>query len=589
MTHDARTEARYDTHYARPEDVEEFVRVLEAFERGELSAEEFRAFRLTRGVYGQRQHDVNMLRIKAPSGILSAAALRVAGGIADDLTAWRKGHITTRQNIQFHNVRLADMPVALDRLAAVGVTSVEACGNTVRNITGCPFAGVSPTEAFDITPYVQAVTRMCLRAPWAGDLPRKFKMAFEGCAHEDHAQTAINDVGLRAKVRGGVRGFEVFVAGGLSTNPRPGHRLHDFIPEDELLARVEAIIRMFGLLGNRKNKARARLKYVMKTLGVDGFVAAYEAEVDKLRAQGDLLRPIELPPEESAPPEHPDAAGAPRVAEDDPGLREWLRTVDPQKQPGFATVTVKLYRGDVSADQFRALADLCERFSDGTLRTGNRQNLVLRWVRREHLPHVYAALRAAGLAEAGANTIHDVVSCPGADTCNLAVTSSMSLAAHLTRFLKNPGKSADSVELARGLDIKISGCPNSCGQHHVAAIGFHGTVRHVGDGKQVPEYQLHLGGGFDDDGVEFGRHIVKIPAQRAGEALLALLDLYRDEREDGEDPRAFFRRVTKEEVQAALGDAILKSDLSNLRDDDTRDLGAQAGFNVMIGAGECAA
>ncbi|MBK8262209.1 MAG: nitrite/sulfite reductase [Nannocystis sp.] len=582
-------EARHDTHYARPEDVEEFVRVLEAFERSELTAEDFRAFRLTRGVYGQRQKDVNMLRIKLPGGILSAAALRASATIARDLAPWKKGHITTRQNIQLHNIPLSDMPIALARYAEVGVTSVEACGNTVRNVTACPFAGVSATEPFDVTPYMQAVVRMCLRAPWANDLPRKFKMAFEGCTHEDHAQTAINDVGMRAKVQGGVRGFEVFVAGGLSTSPRPGHRLHDFIPEDELLARVEAIIRMFGLLGNRKNKARARLKYVMKNLGVDGFVAAYEAEVQKLAEQGQLVRPIELPPEESAPAEHPEAAQSPHVDADDPAYREWLRTVDPQKQPGFATVTIKLYRGDISADQFDALAQLAERFSDGTLRAGNRQNLMLRWVRTEHLPHVYAALRAIDLADAGSNTIHDIVSCPGADTCNLAVTSSMSLAAHLTRYLKKPGASADSVELSRGLDIKISGCPNSCGQHHVAAIGFHGTVRHVGEGRQVPEYQLHLGGGFDENGVEFGRHIVKIPAQRAGDALLALLDLYRDEREDGEAPRAFFQRVSKEDVIAALGDSVLALDLSNMRDDDTRDLGQDAGFNVMIGAGECAA
>jgi len=584
-----RQEARHDTHYARPEDVEEFVRVLEAFERGELSPEEFRAFRLTRGVYGQRQKDVNMLRVKLPGGILSAAALRASATIARDLAPWKKGHITTRQNIQLHNIPLADMPTAIARYAEVGVTTVEACGNTVRNVTACPFAGVSATEPFDVTPYMQALVRMCLRAPWANDLPRKFKMAFEGCTHEDHAQTAINDVGVRAKLRGGARGFEVFVAGGLSTSPRPGYRLHDFIPADELLGRIEAIIRMFGLLGNRKNKARARLKYVMKTLGEAGFVAAYEAEVQKLAEQGQLLRPIELPPEESAPVEHPEAAHSPRVDPQDPDYREWLRSVDPQKQPGFATVTIKLYRGDISADQFDALAELSERFSDGTLRAGNRQNLMLRWVRAEHLPHVYAALRAIELADPGSNTIHDIVSCPGADTCNLAVTSSMSLAAHLTRFLKKPGASADSVELARGLDVKISGCPNSCGQHHVAAIGFHGTVRHVGEGRQVPEYQLHLGGGFDENGVEFGRHIVKIPAQRAGDALLALLDLYRDEREQDEAPRAFFQRVSKEDVIAALGDSVLALDLSNMRDDDTRDLGQDAGFNVMIGAGECAA
>ncbi|MCA9657491.1 MAG: nitrite/sulfite reductase [Myxococcales bacterium] len=581
-------EARHDTHYSRAEDVEEFVRILEAFERGEISAADFRSYRLTRGVYGQRQPDVQMLRVKFPGGIMSAAALRVSADVCDEFTAWKKGHVTTRQNIQFHNIKLSDASTLMDRFAEAGVTTVEACGNTVRNVTACPFAGVSPTEPFDVTPYTQATVRMCLRADWANDLPRKFKMAFEGCTHEDHAQTAINDVGLRAKIRDGVRGFEVFVAGGLSTSPRPGYRLHDFIPADELLGRIEALVRMFGHLGNRKNKARARLKYVMKKLKPEGFVAAYDEEVDKLRAQGRLVREIPLPPEESAPEMNPAATQGLAANEEDADYRAWLRCVDPQKQAGFATVTVKLYRGDITAAQFRALADLVERFSDGTLRTGNRQNLMIRWVRTEALPYLYVALRELGLADAGSNTIHDIVSCPGADTCNLAVTSSMGLAAHLTRYLKKSADS-DSVELSRGLDIKISGCPNSCGQHHVAAIGFHGTVRHIGGGRQVPEYQLHLGGGFDEDGVKFGRHIVKIPAQRAGEALMALLDLYRDERDEGEAPREFFRRVGKAEVAAALGDIVIKSDFSNVRDEDLKDLGKERTFEVAIGDGECAA
>jgi sulfite reductase beta subunit-like hemoprotein len=414
-------------------------------------------------------------------------------------------------------------------------------------------------------------------------------MAFEGCTHEDHAQTAINDVGFRAKIRDGVRGFEVFVAGGLSTTPRPAYRLHDFIPTNEFLARTEAIIKLFDRLGNRKNRARARLKYVMKALGEDGFVAAYNEEVAKIVAEGRLVREIELPPEEAPPAWNDRAIQGPRAAEDDPLYKEWLRTVDPQKQPGFATVTIKLDRGDISAEQFDQLAELVETYTDGTLRAGNRQNLHVRWVRTEYLPHLFARLQEIGLADLGSNTIHDVVSCPGADSCNLAVTSSMSLAKHLTRYLKNASASADSVELARSADIKISGCPNSCGQHHVAAIGFHGTVRHVGEGKQVPEYQLHLGGGFDADGVQFGRHIVKIPARRAGEALLRLLDLYRDEREAGEDARLFFRRVTKEEVVEALGDTLLDSQFTNLRDDDIYDLGKEQAFDVAIGRGECAA
>jgi sulfite reductase beta subunit-like hemoprotein len=582
-------EARHDNHFSRPEDVEEFVQVLERFERGELSSEEFRTFRLTRGVYGQRQPEVNMLRTKFPGGIMSAAQLRACGEIARELTRFDRGHVTTRQNLQFHFVKLEDMPGAMAKLDAAGSTTIEACGNTVRNVTGCPYAGVSAAEAFDVTPYTHAIVRMCLRAPWANDLPRKFKMAVEGCSHADHAQTAINDVGLRAKLQDGRRGFEMFVAGGLSTSPRPGYRLHAFVPEDELLARVEATIRLFGRLGNRKNRARARLKYVMKTLGEDGFVAAYNEEVAAIAAEGRLHRPIELPPEEAAPPADPRALQGPRAAEDDPRYRAWLRTVDPQKQPGFAAVTIKLERGDVTSTQFHQLAELVEVFSDGTLRTANNQNLIVRWVRSEALPHLYARLQEIGLAELGSNTILDVVSCPGADSCNLAVTASMSLAKHLTRYLKNPGRSADSVELARSADIKISGCPNSCGQHHVAAIGFHGTVRHAGDGRQIPEYQLHLGGGFDEDGVQFGRHVVKIPAQRAGEALLALLDLYRDEREDGEDARSFFRRVAREDVAAALAPHLIDSKFENLRDEDLSDLGQEKRFDVAIGRGECAA
>ncbi len=581
-------EARHDNHFSRPEDVEEFIGVLERFERGELSSEEFRSFRLTRGVYGQRQTDVNMLRTKFPNGIMSAGQLRACATIARDLTKYDKGHVTTRQNIQFHFVKLTDMPKAMASLDEFGSTTMEACGNTVRNITGCPYAGVSPTEPFDVTPYTHALTRLCLRAPWANDLPRKFKMAFEGCTHEDHAQTAINDVGFRAKIQDGVHGFEMFVAGGLSTSPRPGYRLHPFIPADEMLARVEATIRLFGRLGNRKNRARARLKYVMKTLGEEGFVAAYNEEVAKIVAEGRLKQPIELPPEESAPPQDPRALQGPRVAEDDPTYRAWLRTVDPQKQAGFASVTVKLYRGDLSSQQFAELAELTEVFADGTLRTMNNQNLLVRWVRTAALPHLFARLQEIGLAEVGSNTIVDVVSCPGAESCNLAVTASMQLAAHLTRYLKNPGKSADSVELARTADIKISGCPNSCGQHHVAAIGFHGTVRHAGDGRQIPEYQLHLGGGFNEDGVQFGRHIVKIPAQRSGEALLALLDLYRDNREAGEDARSFFRRVPKEQVAAALAEHTIGMSFDNMREEDLTDLGQEKVFDVAIGRGECA-
>jgi sulfite reductase (NADPH) hemoprotein beta-component len=571
-------------NFADARDIDEFVDGLRRFERGEMPAEDFRRFRLARGTYGQRQSDVNMIRIKIPQGIMHATQLERVGDLCEKYSRGF-GHVTTRQNIQIHMVKLSEAAEIQRQLAEVGLTTKEACGNTVRNITGCPLAGTCSTEAFDITPYAEAVTRSFLRNPICQDLPRKFKVAFSGCA-TDCAQGAINDVGLQGRVQDGVRGFRVAVGGGLSTSPEDAHLLYEFLPADRLTAVIEAVIRVFDRTGNRKNKARARLKYVIRKRGFDGFRAEFDKELAAIRADGREVQPIEVPAPRALPTLEmrgsPAAKGTPPA-----GLLAFRASnVLAQRQVGYVTVVVRLVRGDLTGAQFRALAEVARSFGDGTARLTNDQNAVLRFIPQTEVRAVYEALAAADLARAGARTIADVTACPGADTCNLAVTQSRELASSLSEALEAAeAAGSEAVSAASALDIKISGCPNSCGQHHVAAIGFHGTMKRVGD-KTVPEYQLHLGGGIDGNGATFGRQIVKVPARRSADALLRLLELYLRDRKPAEPALEFFRRVDEAAVKAAVAD--LHVDEATASPEDFHDLGEEKDFKVMIGAGECA-
>ncbi|HJZ84580.1 MAG TPA: nitrite/sulfite reductase [Polyangia bacterium] len=575
-------------NYARPGEIQDLVDAIRKFETGEWSPDQFKKFRLSRGTYGQRQPDVSMERVKIPQGILTADHLEVLGQCAEKYSRGF-GHVTTRQNIQFHFCKLADIPALQYRLAEVGLTSREACGNTVRNVTACPYTGVAPGEAFDVTPYAQAVTRHFLRNPICQDLPRKFKIAFS-CGHAgDCAQGAINDIGLLARLEGDVPGFRMTIGGGLSTSPENGHLLFDFLPGDELVPACEAVVRLFDRTGNRQNKARARLKYVIRKLGWEETRRLVLEELDKIRAQGGAKLAIDpRPAGQLARPRLPVLSPSPAPASD-PAFARFLDTnVMAQKQPGYHAVTVRLPRGDVTAAQFRALARLSRQHGDGTVRTTNQQNMLLRNVPQSSLFALWRALGEAGLEKSGAATIVDVTSCPGADSCNLAVTTSRDLASTITSALENANGHADAVAAAADLDIKISGCPNSCGQHHVAALGFHGTVRRVG-GKAMPEYQLHLGGGITEQGgATFGRQVVKIPAHRVAEAVLRLCELYLQERMGGERPRAFFQRVSEEAVKAKLAD-LTAVDESTVKPEEFQDLGMEDAFSVKIGAGECAA
>jgi len=530
-------------HLAAPADVDEFVTALAAFERGELTADDWRKFRRLRGVYDQRQDGRSMIRVKVPGGAITSAQLRTvadvaarhAGGIA---------HVTTRQCFQLHFVPSGEVDAALAALAAGGLTTREACGDSVRNVTTCPLAGVSADEPFDVSPYVDAVVRHFLRGPWSSRLPRKLKPSIGGCCGGDCSQAFINDLGLLATTAAdGAPGFRLIAGGGLGTLRRSAIVLDEFVPVAELLAATEAVVRVFHHHGNRDNRAKARLKWAIDKLGADRVRELYRAERAAIAAEGGRpYTPIAL----AAPTPRPrlPLAATPRA-----GFDAWVAAaVAPQRQPGYAIARVRVPLGDLTSAQLRALAAIVDTHADGELRTTNDQDVVLRWLPIERLPLVHAALVDADLALTGAGTIVDVTSCPGATSCQLAVTTSRGAARSLTDALT---LDAALVAAAPDLTIKISGCPNSCGQHHVAAIGLQGGVRKLG-GRAVPQYLLHVGGATTATGARFGRLVAKIPARRLPAAIAALAQLVARDRRPGEAAADVLFRQDDAALDAAL-------------------------------------
>jgi sulfite reductase beta subunit-like hemoprotein len=610
---DRETFGRARLSFAQEADIDEFVAVLARFEAGEIGPDEWRAFRLVRGTYGQRQNaDAQMLRVKIPQGVLDRAQLDVLADVAERYSRGF-GHITTRQNIQFHFMKLHDVELAMRDLADAGITTREACGNSVRNITACPYSGVAADEAFDVTPYAEALTRYLLRHPLSAVLPRKFKIAFEGCS-EDHIGSAINDIGWNARVQtiGGqrVHGFQVTVAGGTSTLPRAGHVLHEFLPADRMFDCAEAIIRVFHRLGDYQHKQRNRLKFLVRSLGWEAFVTEYQRELADLTArQGAKLSferdrpPLEEPPPPSItplPPVEEIAARAISTGVIGPGIvprveprltvlteefLHWSRTnVRPQKQSGYAVVIVATVLGDLTSAQFRLLGELSDVFGDGTVRITSDQNLVFRWVRKEDVEAFYRSLAAAGLARPGAGTLSDVTSCPGAESCKLAVTQSRGLGRVLADHLL---ERQDLVGAVPGLNIKISGCPNGCGQHHIAGIGFQGSMKKVG-GQPAPHYMVMVGGGTADGTTTFGRLAAKVPARRAADALDRLVQMYSDQRIADESAVAFFRRVDLTAVKSTLAD-LERITPEEAAPQDFIDLAEVSAFNPEVMEGECSA
>ena len=561
-------------------DIDEFVAVLDQYQSGEMDADTFRGFRLTRGVYGQRQPDVQMIRVKVVGGLLTSEQLLALADVSTDQSRGF-GHITTRQAIQFHFIKLDDCEALQRRLGEAGLTTREACGNTVRNVTADPLSGIVADEAFDVLPYAEWCQHHLLRDPRFGKLPRKFKIAFSG-NEQDRAQAAINDLGFVARIVDGQQGFRVLVGGGLSTSPANAYVLHDFIPTSEMPVVAEAVTQIFDRIGNRANRARARLKYAIKKLGFEAFKVEYESVLAEIKA----LHPeaLVMPPTSRETDQLPERA---HIEAQSPlgSFDVWQEhNVLAQKHPGFKAVVVRLLLGDLTAAQFRGLASLCATYTDGTLRTTNDQNVVLPWVEARLLPNVHRALTDLGIGRSHARTLVDLTSCPGADSCNLAYTGSRELGRELVQILE-ANESRSSVRAALNGDIKISGCPNSCGQHHVAAIGFHGGIRRVGE-RVLPLYELHLGGKLDHEGARFGRRIGKVPARLAGEALLGLVGLYEAERNANESVADFFWRVDEALVKAIV------DPLNDVADDAPdlmfQDLGTEDVFGVHRGDGECA-
>ena len=559
--------------FADEQDVDAFIGKLSAFERGELAPDAWKAFRLVNGVYSQRQEEAMMVRVKIPQGILTAPQLRALAEVAERYSTGR-GHLTTRQNLQMHFIKLEHTDLAVSALAQAGLTTREACGNAVRNVTTCPFAGASALEPFDVTPWAEAVTRHLLRGPLSASLPRKFKIAFGGCCGFDCVGASFNDVGFLARRRGDQFGFRVTLGGGLSTLRRAGILAWEFVPAGDALEICEAVVRVFNRTGDRQRRHKARLKFVVDKLGPEAFLALVNDERATLKSEGG--RPMTLP---AVPPRLPTAA---RARAPLAGFDAFAQTnIRATAESGYASVTVRVPLGDLTSAQLRGLAALAEEHGEEReVRTTIDQNLVLRFVRRESLRAVHAALDGLGLALPGAGSGSDVASCPGAWSCRLAVTASRGMADAITRALD-----AQPLPGTEALKIKISGCPNGCGQHYVAGIGLQGSVRKVA-GRAVPQYHLYLGGGFGSTEAEFGRLAAKLPARRVPQAIARLVELYG--REGGGEPiERFLAALAPARVDALLADLADMGD-AEATPDDFVDLGESKAFEVELSEGECA-
>ena len=557
--------------------------------RGETEETQFIGFRLKQGVYGQRQADVQMIRVKLPFGGVTPENMDAFADLAEQFTPLQKGHVTTRQNFQFHHVPLTDAAKAIRMISDSGLSTREACGNTVRNVTGDPWAGVTEDEAYDITPYAGAFVRFFVRNEVSQLMPRKFKVAFTS-TDEDRAITNIHDLGFLPRLRDGVKGVEIRTGGGTSIMPRVGTTLFDFVTVDdgEYLKVSEAVMRIFNRQDwLRANRARARLKFLVDKIGIDEFRAQVEEEV-----QGDWIVGREFAPdpllfvhdEEPNAPAAPSSYGSPNG-----DLSEFNRfreaNVLPQRQEGYNTIQIKITRGDLTPEQFRGIAQIMRDFTGGYARTSVHQNIVLRWVRDESVYDVWQRLVELGLGEAGADQITDVVSCPGTDSCKLGITSSMGLNTAVQARLEEM-----QIEdpLTKKIHVKMSGCPNGCSQHHIANIGFYGAAMKM-DGHQVPAYIAHIGGNFEGGVVAMGKRLkVRLPAKRVPDAVERWVRYYEEERADGEVFNDFVDRVGEAEFEARVKDLAMPVEFGIETMQHFIDWSRNEPYKVVRGEGECA-
>ena len=557
-------------------DIIELADKIEKFKQGKIDEEKFRSLRLARGVYGQRQQGVQMIRIKLPYGKVSSHQLRRISEVSDEYSRGRL-HITTRQDIQIHYVDLDRTPELWAELERDNVTLREACGNTVRNVTASETAGFDVDEPFDVSPYADALFKFFLRNPICQEMGRKFKVSFSS-SDEDTGLSYIHDLGFIAKIENNIRGFKVMLGGGLGSQPRHADELYSFLPTDQIIPMMEGVLRVFDRHGERKSRSKARMKFLLKSIGLEAFKALIETEQQAIEHQSVPIN------HEHFPISKPVDIEAPEVEITDQKTYEsWKSTnLIPQKQDGFKAIGIKVLLGDFYTDKARALADLVETYAAGELRLTLRQNIVIPFVREDLVPFLYTELEKSGFTELGYNKAVDITACPGTDTCNLGISSSTGIARELETVIKT-----EYPEYLNNKDlvIKISGCMNACGQHNMANIGFQGMSIKTKDNLVAPALQVLLGGGNSGNGSgRFADKVIKIPSKRGPQSLRLILDDF----QENSDDNTFY------EYYAAQGEKyfynLLKplADSTNLTAEDYIDWGSKQSYQKAIGIGECA-
>ena len=581
------------------EEFDDFETEVTKFHSGNIPDNEFTGWRLLRGVYGQRQADSQMFRIKIPFGGMNADQLETLGIVARDYAPLKKGHVTTRECFQFHFIKLDEAADLMRTIAKSGLTTREACGNTVRNVTGCAFAGVCKDQVFDSTPYAGAFARYFARKEFIQNLPRKFKAAFSSCS-SDCVVAGIHDIGFIPVIKDiegvSTKGFKMLVGGGLATFPRVAETLYEFIPATEFLRVSEAIIRVFNNSEElRKSRFKARIKFLVSWIGIDGLRERVEKEltekwasnpinIDEFIWEDDEYKNIDTAEDFESPADEIQLNG------DHDEYTAWESTnVREQRQSGYYAAEIKLPLGDITADQFFALASISRKYARSRARTSYLQNIVFRWIKKNDLKKVWLELKKIGLSSNGAQEITDVVSCPGTDSCKLGITSSMGLATAIRNTLEEEG-----IEdpLTKELQIKMSGCPNSCGQHHIANIGFHGgTLR--SEGKMLPAYELFLAGQHQNTNglTKLGERLrVRIPAKRVPNALKSILAHYKENRNENEKFNDFFERVGNKSFEELLQEFHINGQFNEEEKEEIFvDWGKEETYVLERGEGECMA
>ena len=578
----------------KDEEIAEYEDRVKEFRAGDIPEADFMAFRLRLGVYGQRQADAQMFRVKIPGGLLHADQLDALGEIAERHAPLKKGHLTTRENVQLHHLTLEGAADSMQILHRVGLSTKEACGNSVRNVVACPMVGIDPQQAFDIQPYMGAFVRNFVRRDFTFHMPRKVKPAFS-CGDHDCGVVLMHDLGFVARVREidgeTVKGFKITVGGGTSIQPLMAETLYEFVPVDDFQRVTEAVLRVFNRIGPRTNKMKARIKVLIHSEGIESFRNHVEEELKEPWAQEYDNRDhlLFFDDELADVPSRENLASI--TEENDEAYTAWKSTnVTPQQEPGYNFVCVTVPQGDISPEQFRGLGVISRTRASSRVRVTAEQNLMFRWVPDEAVYALYQDLQSIDLAEGELNQITDTTSCPGTDSCKLGITSSMGVNRAVSEALKNPNGHSELLkdELIKGMHVKMSGCPNGCGRHHMADIGFHGAAMKATGGNQIPSYELFVGGSYEDGDTRYGiRPRGRIPAKMVSDATFRILEFYKNTRQDGELFKDFAARIGKEPFEAIIAELPKVGALGKDTIDFYMDYEKTILYQMERGEGEC--